>query len=156
MFQKVGLNVQVSTKLNRSHLHHRKGSTNFALSWPNRNRHSGVREQFQTVEKLDGTAFYCSTGGLTPASPIFAEPWIVFNWPTLRLEMNTLIGGLLRIMTLIPPPRNGRYSVLMGVQCPRSSSLVFALPNPPLEGQSNFFNALRKGPIYDAPFQTSA
>ena len=92
-----------------------------------------------------------STGGLTPASPdLRSEPWIVSQLAYATVGDEHLDWrGLAENMTRSATSWNGRYSVLMSTMsafvklrfCTTESS----------EGQSNFFNALRKGPIYDAP-----
>ena len=135
--RKVGLTVQVSTKLNRSHLITGKE----ALILPCLGRTeidiqvSG--EQFVTVENSMGIV-HRSTGGLTPASPdLRSEPWIVsqlayatvgdehLDWRGLA-ENYDLIRDLMERSLFGFDEYNVRVRQASG----------FALPNPPRDSQT--------------------
>ena len=75
--RKVGLTVQVSTKLNRSHLVTGKEALILPCLGRTERDIQVSGEQFVTVENSMGIV-HRSTGGLTPASlDLRSEPWIV-------------------------------------------------------------------------------
>lgn len=133
----VGLTVQVSTKLNRSHLvtGHR------ALILPCLGRteidvqESG--EQFLTVENSMGQV-HRSRGGLKPASQALrSEPWIVGRLAEATLGSDKInwmhaVENYDRIRSLMAQSLDGFEDYNERVRAPHG----FALPNPPRDSQS--------------------
>lgn len=129
---RVGLTVQVSTKLNRSHL----VTGNEALILPCLGRTEidvqANDEQFVTVENSMGMV-HTSVGGLRPASPhLRSEPWIVGQLahrclPDSPLPWLELIGNYDRIRDLMSVCLAGFDAYNERVRQPNG----FALPNPP-------------------------
>jgi len=129
---RVGLTVQVSTKLNRSHL----VTGDEALILPCLGRTEidvqGHEEQFVTVENSMGMV-HTSVGGLQPASThLKSEPWIVAQLahrclPDAPLPWLELIENYDRIRDLMSVCLAGFDGYNERVRQPNG----FALPNPP-------------------------
>ena len=142
----VGLTVQVSTKLNRSHLI--TGQEAIILPCLGRTemdiQASGA--QFVTVENSMGIV-HRSTGSLSPASPdLRSEPWIVSELAraTLgnqHLEWERLAGNYDEIRDLMEQSLTGFDDYNARVRQPAG----FALPNPPEITKP--FHTLRESPI---------
>ena len=139
---KVGLTVQVSTKLNRSHLV--TGRTALILPCLGRTeidiQESG--EQFVTVENSMGIV-HTSKGGLKPAGEkLRSEPWIVASLATSVLEDNRdwmeLISNYDSIRDLMSKALAGFDDYNERVRTPNG----FALPNPPRDSRT--FNTADK------------
>ena len=139
---KVGLTVQVSTKLNRSHLV--TGRTALILPCLGRTeidvQDSG--EQFVTVENSMGIV-HTSRGGLKPASQnLRSEPWIVASLATSVLDDNRnwmeLISNYDSIRDLMNKALAGFDDYNERVRTPNG----FALPNPPRDSRT--FNTVDK------------
>ena len=132
----VKLTVQVSTKLNRSHLV--TGDTALILPCLGRTeldvQSSG--KQFVTVENSMGIV-HTSIGGLSPASKnLRSEPWIVSSMATAVLNDNRdwmeLSGDYDKIRTLMSKALAGFNDYNERVRSPNG----FALPNPPRDSRS--------------------
>ena len=130
--QRVGLTVQISTKLNRSHL----VTGQEALILPCLGRTEldvqAQGEQFVTVENSMGIV-HTSVGGLRPASPhLKSEPWIVAQLahrclPESPLPWLDLVGNYDRIRDLMSLSLVGFDQYNERVRLPNG----FALPNTP-------------------------
>jgi len=143
----VGLTVQVSTKLNRSHL----VTGNEALILPCLGRTEldvqATGEQFVTVENSMGIV-HRSRGKLKPASPhLRSEPWIVASLaeatlPKSPLKWMDLASDYDAIRELMQASLAGFEDYNERVR----GEVGFALPNPPrdeqrfatLDGKANF------------------
>ena len=132
----VKLTVQVSTKLNRSHLV--TGDTALILPCLGRTeldlQSSG--KQFVTVESSMGIV-HTSIGGLSPASKnLRSEPWIVSSMATAVLnddrDWMELSGDYDNIRTLMSKALAGFDDYNERVRNPNG----FALPNPPRDSRS--------------------
>lgn len=132
----VKLTVQVSTKLNRSHLV--TGDTALILPCLGRTeldlQSSG--KQFVTVENSMGIV-HTSIGGLSPASKnLRSEPWIVSSMATAVLnddrDWMELSGDYDNIRTLMSKALAGFDDYNERVRNPNG----FALPNPPRDSRS--------------------
>tara|TARA_B100000700_G_C15049102_1_gene859402 strand:+ start:1612 stop:3906 length:2295 start_codon:yes stop_codon:yes gene_type:complete len=139
---KVRLTVQVSTKLNRSHLV--TGRTALILPCLGRTeidvQESG--EQFVTVENSMGIV-HTSRGGLKPAGEnLRSEPWIVASLATSVLDDNRdwmeLISNYDSIRDLMSKALAGFDDYNERVRTPNG----FALPNPPRDSRT--FNTADK------------
>ena len=139
---KVRLTVQVSTKLNRSHLV--TGRTALILPCLGRTeidvQESG--EQFVTVENSMGIV-HTSRGGLKPAGEnLRSEPWIVASLATSVLDDNRdwmeLISNYDSIRDLMSKALAGFDDYNERVRTPNG----FALPNPPRDSRT--FNSADK------------
>ena len=135
--RKVGLTVQVSTKLNRSHLITGKEALILPCLGRTEKDIQESGEQFVTVENSMGIV-HRSTGGLTPASPdLRSEPWIVSQLAHAtvgeeHLDWRKLAKNYDQIRDLMERSLNGfdDYNVRV-----RQAS-GFALPNPPRDSQT--------------------
>ena len=133
---RVGLTVQVSTKLNRSHLV--TGETALILPCLGRTEidiQNSV-EQFVTVENSMGIV-HTSKGGLKPASMnLRSEPWIVASIASLTLddERNWMdfVDNYDKIRDLMSKALAGFENYNERVR----SENGFALPNPPRDSRS--------------------
>lgn len=135
--QNIGLTVQVSTKLNRSHLITGKE----ALILPSLGRTEkdvqSTGEQFVSVENSMGQV-HRSQGGLPPASPdLRSEPWIVAHLAAATLgdhHLNwlDLVSDYDNIRSLMERSLAGFDDYNERVRLPSG----FALPNPPKDSQS--------------------
>ena len=132
----VKLTVQVSTKLNRSHLV--TGDTALILPCLGRTeldvQSSG--NQFVTVENSMGIV-HTSVGGLSPASKnLRSEPWIVSSMATAALnddrDWMELSSDYDNIRTLMSKALAGFDDYNERVRSPNG----FALPNPPRDSRS--------------------
>ena len=145
---KVKLTVQVSTKLNRSHLV--TGETALILPCLGRTevdkQPSG--EQFVTVENSMGVV-HTSQGGLKPASAhLRSEPWIVASLASAVLEDErdwmALVENYDLIRDLMSEALSGFEDYNVRVRTPNG----FYLPNPPrdsrtfntINGKANFIS----------------
>lgn len=133
---KVGLTVQVSTKLNRSHL----VTGDEALILPCLGRTEidiqNSVEQFVTVENSMGMV-HTSKGGLKPASMnLRSEPWIVASLASITLEDDRnwmdLVNDYDKIRNLMSKALAGFENYNERVR----SENGFALPNPPRDSRS--------------------
>ena len=133
---KVGLTVQISTKLNRSHLV--TGGSALILPCLGRTeidiQKSG--KQFVTVENSMGIV-HTSIGGLNPASKnLRSEPWIVASLATKVLDDNIkwmdLADNYDKIRDLMSEALDGFENYNDRVR----SENGFALPNPPRDSRS--------------------
>ena len=133
---KVGLTVQVSTKLNRSHL----VTGDEALILPCLGRTEidvqNSVEQFVTVENSMGIV-HTSKGGLKPASMnLRSEPWIVASLASVTLDDNRnwmdLVNDYDKIRSLMSKALAGFENYNERVR----SENGFALPNPPRDSRS--------------------
>lgn len=132
----VGLTVQVSTKLNRSHLV--TGQEALILPCLGRTERDvqSSGEQFVTVENSMGIV-HRSTGKLEPASPhLKSEPWIIASLATATLNNDDLDWmGLASdydgIRDLMERSLEGFDSYNVRVRSPSG----FALPNPPRDNR---------------------
>ena len=133
---KVGLTVQVSTKLNRSHL----VTGDEALILPCLGRTEidiqNSVEQFVTVENSMGIV-HTSKGGLKPASMnLRSEPWIVASLASITLEDNR---NWMDLVNDYDKTRNLMSKALAGFENYNErvrSENGFALPNPPRDSRS--------------------
>ncbi len=134
--RKVKLTVQVSTKLNRSHLV--TGETALILPCLGRTeidiQESG--KQFVTVENSMGIV-HTSNGGLKPASKhLRSEPWIVTSLATATLDDSRdwmeLSENYDHIRELMSRALSGFDNYNERVRNPTG----FALPNPPRDSRS--------------------
>ena len=133
---RVKLTVQVSTKLNRSHLV--TGETALILPCLGRTeldvQASG--KQFVTVENSMGIV-HTSNGGLQPVSGnLRSEPWIVASLATATLDDNRnwmeLVHNYDNIRTLMSKALYGFENYNERVRNPQG----FALPNPPRDSRT--------------------
>ena len=133
---KVKLTVQVSTKLNRSHLV--TGETALILPCLGRTeidvQESG--EQFVTVENSMGVV-HTSRGGLKPASSMLrSEPWIVASMASVVLEDGrdwmSMVNNYDSIRNLMSEALAGFEDYNTRVR----QSHGFYLPNPPRDSRS--------------------
>ncbi|MEL0331336.1 MAG: FdhF/YdeP family oxidoreductase [Candidatus Poseidoniales archaeon] len=135
--RKVGLTVQVSTKLNRSHLITGKEAIILPCLGRTEMDIQASGAQFVTVENSMGIV-HRSTGGLSPASPdLRSEPWIVSELAraTLgnqHLEWERLAGNYDEIRDLMEQSLTGFDDYNARVRQPAG----FALPNPPRDHQA--------------------
>ena len=133
---KVGLTVQVSTKLNRSHL----VTGDEALILPCLGRTEidiqNSVEQFVTVENSMGIV-HTSKGGLKPASMnLRSEPWIVASLASITLEDDR---NWMDLVNDYDKTRNLMSKALAGFENYNErvrSENGFALPNPPRDSRS--------------------
>ena len=134
---KVGLTVQVSTKLNRSHLITGKEAIILPCLGRTEMDIQASGAQFVTVENSMGIV-HRSTGNLSPASPdLRSEPWIVSELAraTLgnqHLEWERLAGNYDEIRDLMEQSLTGFDDYNARVRQPAG----FALPNPPRDHQA--------------------
>ena len=133
---RVKLTVQVSTKLNRSHLV--TGETALILPCLGRTeldlQSSG--KQFVTVENSMGIV-HTSNGGLQPVSSnLRSEPWIVASLATATLDDDRdwmeLVNNYDNIRTLMSEALYGFENYNERVRNPEG----FALPNPPRDSRT--------------------
>ena len=133
---RVKLTVQVSTKLNRSHLV--TGETALILPCLGRTeidvQESG--KQFVTVENSMGIV-HTSNGGLKPVSSnLRSEPWIVASLATATLDDDRdwmkLVNDYDNIRTLMSKALYGFENYNERVRNPEG----FALPNPPRDSRT--------------------
>ena len=132
----VGLTVQISTKLNRSHLV--TGKTALILPCLGRTEIDvqSSREQFVTVENSMGIV-HTSRGGLRPVSDnLRSEPWIVASLATSVLDDErdwmTLVSDYDNIRDLMSEALAGFEDYNVRVRTPNG----FALPNPPRDSRT--------------------
>ena len=134
--EQIGLTIQVSTKLNRSHLV--TGKTAIILPCLGRTeidiQESGL--QFVTVENSMGIV-HRSQGGLKPASGhLRSEPWIVAQLASKceleQLDWISLVSNYDNIRDLMSKSLNGFDDYNNRVREPSG----FALPNPPRDSRS--------------------
>ena len=133
----VGLTVQVSTKLNRSHLVTGEEALILpCLGRTERDVQAGG-EQFVTVENSMGIV-HRSQGTLPPASShLKSEPWIVASLAEATLETSsvnwkTLVENYDAIRDLMESSLSGFEQYNQRVRTPTG----FALPNPPRDDQA--------------------
>ena len=132
----VGLTVQVSTKLNRSHLVTGKEALILPCLGRTERDLQPSGAQFVSVENSMGVV-HRSTGNLAPASEhLRSEPWIVAHLAekTLgnsALEWTSLAENYDRIRDLMEQSLNGFDDYNERVRSPSG----FALPNPPRDEQ---------------------
>ncbi len=135
--RKVGLTVQVSTKLNRSHLITGKEAIILPCLGRTELDIQASGAQFVTVENSMGIV-HRSTGGLSPASPdLRSEPWIVSELARATLgnqllEWERLAGNYEEIRDLMEQSLTGFDDYNARVRQPAG----FALPNPPRDHQA--------------------
>jgi len=132
----VGLTVQVSTKLNRSHLV--TGETALILPCLGRTEIDiqNDKKQFVTVENSMGIV-HRSQGGLKPSSKLLrSEPWIVAQLATKCnieiLDWQSLVSDYDNIRDLMSKSLNGFEDYNKRVREPSG----FALPNPPRDSRT--------------------
>jgi len=132
----VGLTVQVSTKLNRSHLV--TGDTALILPCLGRTEIDiqGDKKQFVTVENSMGIV-HRSQGGLKPSSKLLrSEPWIVSQLATKcgleTLDWQSLVSNYDNIRDLMSRSLNGFENYNKRVREPSG----FTLPNPPRDSRT--------------------
>lgn len=134
--QNIGLTVQVSTKLNRSHLVTGREALILPCLGRTERDHQPAGEQFVTVENSMGVV-HRSKGALDPASTdLRSEPWIVANLAhatmgNTPLEWLTLAEDYDRIRSLMERSLVGFDDYNTRVRQPNG----FALPNPPRDDQ---------------------
>ena len=132
----IGLTVQVSTKLNRSHLV--TGAEALILPCLGRTEEDiqASGKQFVTVENSMGIV-HRSRGGLKPASPhLRSEPWIVASLATAvldesPLDWHDLVSNYDNIRDLMEESLSGFADYNTRVR----TDTGFALPNPPRDSQ---------------------
>jgi molybdopterin-dependent oxidoreductase alpha subunit len=135
--QNVGLTVQVSTKLNRSHLVTGKEALILPCLGRTELDVQGGKEQFVTVENSMGIV-HRSRGGLKPASSFLkSEPWIVSQLAqatlgSTHLPWTDLATHYDSIRDLMERSLVGFTDYNSRVRQPNG----FALPNPPRDEQS--------------------
>ena len=133
----VGLTVQVSTKLNRSHLVTGKEALILPCLGRTEEDIQSSGKQFVTVENSMGVV-HRSTGGLKPASPdLRSEPWIVASLanlvlPESPLDWSHLVSDYDHIRDLMEQSLAGFDDYNGRVR----NELGFALPNPPRDSQT--------------------
>jgi anaerobic selenocysteine-containing dehydrogenase len=133
----VELTVQVSTKLNRSHLV--TGKTALILPCLGRTEIDIQNDivQFVSVENSMGIV-HTSTGGLQPASPqLKSEPWIVAQLAEKvigsgKIDWLKMAANYDGIRDLMSNALTGFENYNTRVRAPNG----FALPNPPRDSQS--------------------
>ena len=134
--RKVGLTVQVSTKLNRSHLVTGRNALILPCLGRTERDVQASGEQFVTVENSMGTV-HRSTGGLQPASAdLRSEPSIIasiaeMTLGTAQLEWSSLVEDYDRIRDLMEASLKGFENYNERVRQPNG----FSLPNPPRDEQ---------------------
>ena len=133
----VGLTVQVSTKLNRSHLVTGKNALILPCLGRTELDVQASGEQFVTVENSMGVV-HRSTGGLQPAAPeLRSEPFIVASIAektlgSTHLEWTSLVGNYDRIRDLMEASLHGFEDYNKRVR----QTNGFSLPNPPRDAQA--------------------
>ena len=133
----VGLTVQVSTKLNRSHLVTGRRALILPCLGRTERDVQHNEEQFVTVENSMGQV-HRSQGGLKPASPdLRSEPWIVGKLAeatvgTDQIDWMHTVEHYDRIRSLMEHSLEGFENFNERVR----ESHGFALPNPPRDSQS--------------------
>ena len=133
----VGLTVQVSTKLNRSHLVTGKNALILPCLGRTELDVQASGEQFVTVENSMGVV-HRSTGGLQPAAPeLRSEPFIVASIAektlgSTHLEWTSLVGDYDRIRDLMEASLHGFEDYNKRVR----QTNGFSLPNPPRDAQA--------------------
>ena len=150
--RRCGLTVQISTKLNRSHLI--TGEEAFILPCLGRTevdaQPGGV--QFVTVENSMGVV-HRSRGGLPPASAeLRSEPWIVARLakallPQTAFDWSGWVEDYDRIRDLIEASIAGFEDYNARVRQPGG----FALPNGPREGRFTTKDGLAHFTVHDLP-----
>ena len=134
--RKVGLTVQVSTKLNRSHLVTGRNALILPCLGRTERDVQASGEQFVTVENSMGTV-HRSTGGLQPASAdLRSEPSIIASIAEMtlgaaHLEWSSLVEDYDRIRDLMEASLKGFENYNERVRQPNG----FSLPNPPRDEQ---------------------
>ncbi len=135
--RKCALTVQVSTKLNRSHLVHGKTALILPCLGRSDEDHQASGEQFVTVENTTGVV-HQSRGPLKPPSEhLRSEPAIVAGVAKATLgektpvEWNALVADYDRIRDLIEKTIEGFENYNQRVREPGG----FYLPNSPRQGQ---------------------
>ena len=134
--EKVGLTVQVSTKLNRSHLVTGKNALILPCLGRTERDTQASGEQFVSVENSMGIV-HRSTGGLQPASrDLKSEPAIVASIAektlgSTHLEWTSLVEDYDRIRELMEASLHGFEQYNERVRQPNG----FSLPNPPRDKQ---------------------
>ncbi|MFZ8905861.1 MAG: FdhF/YdeP family oxidoreductase [Poseidonia sp.] len=134
--EKVGLTVQVSTKLNRSHLVTGRNALILPCLGRTERDVQASGEQFVTVENSMGTV-HRSTGGLQPASAdLRSEPSIIASIAEMtlgaaHLEWSSLVEDYDRIRDLMEASLKGFENYNERVRQPNG----FSLPNPPRDEQ---------------------
>ena len=134
--RKVGLTVQVSTKLNRSHLVTGRNALILPCLGRTERDVQALGEQFVTVENSMGTV-HRSTGGLQPASAdLRSEPSIIASIAEMtlgaaHLEWSSLVEDYDRIRDLMEASLKGFENYNERVRQPNG----FSLPNPPRDEQ---------------------
>ena len=135
--QKIGLTVQVSTKLNRSHLITGREALILPCLGRTERDVQSKGEQFVSVENSMGQV-HRSMGRLPPASPdLRSEPWIVAQMAAAtlgdeHLDWLNLVSNYDNIRTLMEQSLAGFEKYNERVRKPNG----FALPNPPKDSQS--------------------
>ena len=135
--QNIGLTVQVSTKLNRSHLITGKEALILPCLGRTESDVQASGEQFVSVENSMGQV-HRSMGRLPPASPdLRSEPWIVARMAAAtlghkHLDWLDLVSNYDKIRSLMERSLNGFDNYNERVREPNG----FALPNPPKDSQS--------------------
>jgi molybdopterin-dependent oxidoreductase alpha subunit len=135
--QNVGLTVQVSTKLNRSHLITGKEALILPCLGRTEKDIQPSGEQFVSVENSMGQV-HRSRGGLPPASmDLRSEPWIVAQLANATLDDEhldwlNLASDYDQIRTLMARSLRGFEQYNQRIRTPNG----FALPNPPKDSQS--------------------
>ena len=133
----VGLTVQVSTKLNRSHLVTGRRALILPCLGRTERDVQHNEEQFVTVENSMGQV-HRSQGGLKPASPdLRSEPWIVGKLAEATVGSDQIdwmhtVEHYDRIRSLMEHSLEGFENFNERVR----ESHGFALPNPPRDSQS--------------------
>ena len=137
-FKKLDLSVQISTKLNRSHLITGKKSLILPCLGRTEMDFIGADEQFVTVENSMGYV-HPSKGGLKPASKFLkSEPNIIANIAIKsvsienNIEWDYLISNYNHIRDVIEDCIDGFENFNDRV----SNNLGFYLPNPPKDSKS--------------------
>lgn len=133
----VGLTVQISTKLNRSHLVTGKSALILPCLGRTERDLQASGEQFVTVENSMGIV-HRSTGGLAPASrDLRSEPSIVTSLAqatlgSTELEWTSFVDDYDRIRDLMERSLAGFDNYNQRVRQPNG----FSLPNPPRDEQT--------------------
>ena len=137
-FKKLDLSVQISTKLNRSHLITGKKALILPCLGRTEMDFIGTDEQFVTVENSMGYV-HPSKGGLKPASKFLkSEPYIIANIASKsvsienNIEWDYLISNYNHIRDVIEDCIDGFENFNDRV----SNNLGFYLPNPPKDSKS--------------------
>ena len=135
--QNIALTVQVSTKLNRSHLITGREAIILPCLGRTEVDEQTSGQQFVTVENSMGQV-HRSVGGLPPASTeLRSEPWIVARMAQATLgnqplEWMNLVENYDGIRSLMARSLSGFEDYNARVRAPHG----FALPNPPRDSQS--------------------